>query len=288
MEGPVELVSSDTESLIIQLSPHFRSRFKQLAVQQPIGKAFDVSVKIAASFIETQPDGMILMHPIENPTVQISDFFPRRSIVQNRTLWGLCYFIGWVQEGRKPDKETVYWIYRGILEEFAPTVINPKTLEREPMSSSHPQMTTRIMGSLINGALQTLMSEDLPTHVEQAIGEEMRDLWRAFYKWRYHDYTDMLEEHITWSEYLERVQVCEACGIKGTDTDKLERAHIISAGADKTIYEESWNWLCIHSRHHGQLQHQHGWETFLKAYPHLRPKVEHARKKYREQGEKDA
>lgn len=278
MEGPIQSGDINSTRIAVQILDAFRSRFKPLVKTYPVGKKFDITINAAGSFWQTEPDGVLVFKTIDNPDVTISDFFPKRSIIQNRTLWGICYFIGWIQEGRKPDKETVYWIYRGIIEEYSPHVMNPTTMQREAMTSSHPGMNTRVMATIISGALQTLLSQDIPESLEDFIGKDMRSLWREFYKWRY-DKDDKLEEDIDWAEYCEKYQVCEACGLKHSDDNPLERAHIISAGANQSIYEESWNWLRIHRSHHAEIQHQLGWSVFLKSFPHLRPKVEYARRR---------
>lgn len=278
MEGRIEAATADERMVLVKVLEHFKDRFRSLAKVQPVGKQFQIKIDVNARFKNTEPGGIILFETVDLPSVQISDFIPPRTLAQNSTLWGLCRFIGWVQEGHKPDSETVYWIYRGILDQYSPQIINPNTNEREPMTSSHPGMNVKVMSRLIEGALAVLLSQDIPTNVEEAIGKEMRDLWRSFYEWRYRKNEDLLEDFRTddWEEYCDLHPVCEACGMKHSDDNPLERAHIVSAGADKTVYEESWNWLRIHHNHHFYLQHGQGWSEFLKAFPHLESKVEHA------------
>jgi len=59
--------------------------------------------------------------------------------------------------------------------------------------------------------------------------------------------------------------------------------HIVSAGSDIADYEQSWNWIralrSIHKR-----QHDKGWSAVLKEYPHLKGKVERARRLAQKRG----
>lgn len=77
------------------------------------------------------------------------------------------------------------------------------------------------------------------------------------------------------SEWKRRHQVCEACGLAGTDFDPLQKCHIISRGAD-TI-EEPWNWLQLHLSHHIGKQHQQGWGPLIDEYNHLKGAINRAR-----------
>jgi hypothetical protein len=60
-------------------------------------------------------------------------------------------------------------------------------------------------------------------------------------------------------------------------TGDIVRAHIVSRGSDAADIEKTWNWIALlHSEH--QQQHQIGWDAFLQIYPHLRGRVDRARR----------
>ncbi|MCK5344430.1 MAG: hypothetical protein KAR20_13540, partial [Candidatus Heimdallarchaeota archaeon] len=113
----------------------------------------------------------------------------------------------------------------------------------------------------------------------RTIGHDMKNLWSNWYSWRYDQEKDPLfeaESEMTWVKYKELHPVCELCALAGVDSDPLERMHIISAGADQTIYEMPWNWTAAHRSHH-TLQHSEGWEIIEKSYPHIKGKIKRAR-----------
>jgi hypothetical protein len=73
--------------------------------------------------------------------------------------------------------------------------------------------------------------------------------------------------------WREKHPYSEASGQGGN----IVRAHIVSRGADHPDIEKSWNWLALLDEEH-KFQHQKGWDEFLSVYPHLRGRVERARR----------
>jgi hypothetical protein len=78
---------------------------------------------------------------------------------------------------------------------------------------------------------------------------------------------------VTEETWRDRHPYSAASG-KGGD---IERAHIVSRGADHPDLEKSWNWIALLQDEHLE-QHRIGWDAFLQIYPHLRGRVERARR----------
>lgn len=281
MWGKATLVSISGKEVMLQIQEHHRHRWKKLAKEQPVGQPFTLELHLPMSFHFTDSPGIVSFLTEETPDIYVQrrDFHATRA--QQTTLWGICYFIAWCQEGHKPSKETQYWIREGIIEEASPWVpATPGSERLEPMRPSDPRMTTKEMAKIIQHAVGILATQDVPAQIEDAIGKDMHHLWKEWYEWRYSQTKDPLGNYAatTWEEFKKEHPVCMACGQPESYNDPLERQHIVSVGADKTIEEAPWNWLRTHRSHH-TYQHGRGWEPFLEAFPHLRPLVERAHEK---------
>ena len=88
--------------------------------------------------------------------------------------------------------------------------------------------------------------------------------------WGYYDENG---EMISIEEFRQRHPISFASGVGGA----LELAHIVSRGADEIHRDCCWNTMMLTPEEH-RKQHQVGWNEFLKIYPHLRGRVERARR----------
>lgn len=215
----------------------------------------------------------------ENPLLRVSTEVVRRTSNQNSTLRGIERFIFIATNGYEPTKEDLYWIHEGLLEKYSVWVANPLSGVNLPKRTSDPSMTTTEMAKIIEGSLNNLASIDIPEDILKSIGHDMKVLWEGWYSWRYNQEKDPLleaESNMTWEQYKGLHPVCELCALAGVDSDPIERMHIVSAGADESIYEMPYNWLAAHRSHHN-LQHNEGWEIIEKSYPHIKGKIRRAR-----------
>jgi hypothetical protein len=85
------------------------------------------------------------------------------------------------------------------------------------------------------------------------------------------DYQD--DELMPLEEWRKRHPYSEASGRGG----QIVRAHIVSRGADHPDIAKAWNWIALLWDEH-QQQHNIGWDAFLQIYPHLRGRVDRARR----------
>lgn len=220
---------------------------------------------------------------LENPTTEIETYEGRRTKAQASTLRGIERFVAWAMLNRRPTDREAEFIHEAVLEEAAPKILNPVT--GTMISKRSSMMSVVELSKCIEHALVMLGTQDISMDVLREIGGEMHKLWTAWYSWRYSGNDPLYDEEMSmgWDEYRDRHPVCEICAVKGSDSDPLERQHIVSAGADCADYEEPWNWLHAHHSHHA-LQHDDGWNMLINQHPHIKGKIMRARELARKKG----
>jgi len=213
---------------------------------------------------------------LENPTTEIELFTSARTKAQHSTLRGVERFVAWAMVNRRPTDREVEFVHEAVLEEVAPQILNP--VSGKMMFKRTSMMSVVEMARCIEHAQVMLGLQDISDEVMREIGGDMSRLWRAWYTWRYSEEDPLFEDEqaMDWDEYREHHPVCEICGIAGSDSNPLERQHIVAGGADIADYEEPWNWLHAHHSHHA-LQHQAGWNQLISQHPHIKGKVDRAR-----------
>jgi hypothetical protein len=201
--------------------------------------------------------------------------YGKRTFKQNAAVWVLAAAVFESMEGRKPAEEEKYNLYLDLLELYAPKVPNKLTGGLRPV---HISESNTLEGSqFIDGLLYHLAAECSLSYGVQATVQEVLQEWE---QWRGGlekdpaDYSDTAQtEMLTETEWREKHIYSEASGRGGG----IERAHIVSRGADHADIEKSWNWIALLHEEHME-QHRIGWDDFLQIYPHLRGRVERARK----------
>jgi hypothetical protein len=208
-------------------------------------------------------------------TVTLELPYQRRTFKQNAAVWKLVTAIFESMEGRLPDEEEKYNMYLDLLEVYADRVPNKISGGTRPV---HISESNSLEGSnFIDGLLYHLATECALSYGVQTTVQEVLEEWEA---WRggletdYTDYTDREQtKMLTEEEWREKHVYSEASGRGGP----IERAHIVSRGADAADIEMSWNWIALTPDEHAE-QHRRGWDEFLRIYPHLRGRVERARR----------
>jgi hypothetical protein len=202
--------------------------------------------------------------------------YEKKTFKQLRTAWKLIEVYFESQEGRKPTDEERYDLYLDLLEEYADRI--PSRLHPDRTRPIHLSEANTIQAAHFIQALFDWIADMIG--LEDTLQADVRDL---FWEWeRYRgdleydplDYQDAeCKVPQTVKLWWERHPVCEATGVAG----RLELAHIVTRGASPENIESPFNWLALDASVH-HLQHQYGWEWFLNEYPHLRGRVERARK----------
>lgn len=201
----------------------------------------------------------------------------KRTYKQNRTVWALvgAIFQSMSENHRKPTREEETALYYDLLEVYADKVPNRINNTLRPV---HISEANSIEGArFIDGLLYHLAKECELDYGTQTTVQELLQQWEA---WRGGlerdpvDYADIAcARLLTEKEWREKHVVSEASGRGGM----IQRAHIVSRGADSEDIEAAWNWVALLRDEHEQ-QHREGWERFLQIYPHLKGKIARARK----------
>jgi hypothetical protein len=198
-----------------------------------------------------------------------------RTYKQNRTVWKLVTVIFESMEGRKPTEEEKHDLYLDLLEVYADKKPNRLGGGLRPV---HISEANSVEGArFVDGLLHHLSSVcELDYDAQSAVIDVLQE-WAAWRGGLAVDPCDFSDAEcrclLTEGRWRELHIYSEASG-RGGD---IERAHIVSRGADGADIEMAWNWLALTGEEH-RLQHQRGWDYFLRVYPHLRGRVERARK----------
>jgi len=277
----------------LQVLPAFKNKVREflgsyLKKDQDVRPVINLNISVECRITKTAQGGLIDFQFIDHPDIYLEAVYQEKTGAQMATLRGIERFIFWATMGFKSrgDRD-IYYIHEALIEQFSKPIKNPITGQESMMRTSDPNMDVVTLSRLINGGLSWLSTLDIPEDVLSLIGRPMKELWTGWYKWRYEnkDGDPLFDEEMeySWDKYTEVYPVCECCGQPEFPGDPLERMHIITEGADSTIYELPWNWIHSHRSHHS-LMHQLGWKAVLENYPVIKGKVERAYKIWNERG----
>jgi hypothetical protein len=200
--------------------------------------------------------------------------YQKRTLKQNSTVWALITAIFQSMERRPPDEDEKQSLYLDLLEEYADKVPNRfGGLRPVHISESNSAQGARFIDGLLYH-LSTMCDLDMDTQTDVIDVMQQWEEWRGSLDRDPADYEDIAcTRLLTGEEWRQKHLVSEASGRGG----QIVRAHIVSRGADAGDIEKSWNWVALLWEEHGQ-QHQIGWDNFLQIYPHLKGRVDRARK----------
>ena len=257
----------------------------------PIGM-LKLNVSLQGVIEATAPGGRFVFVPSQMPDIKLQRYFPGRTLLQNDTLRGLERMLFFFQNGKLAQTDDdIFWIHEGFIEQYGVPVTHPKTGQVKYKRSS--EMNTKEMGWLINNVLNEIASTDLPLgenmpeDIIDKMHTDLKGLWNEFYEWQFktHAKDPYLDKYTNWEDYCKYHRVCEISMEPGTLEDPLVRMHIVSAGADGTIYEEPWNWIRAKQSIH-QRQHTESWGSIIRipAYKHIVYKINRAKELGKKKG----
>lgn len=202
-----------------------------------------------------------------------------RTYDQLKTVWALVGIIFESTEGRKGMAEELYALYLDLLEIYAEKVPNRFNNALRPVhvSREDPACDVSSVAYFIEGLMLHLSQEcKLPIDAQT----EVRGLLTVWSAWRGRLENDPLDECRDLETWRRRHPYSEASGKSGA----IERAHIVSRGADAVDIEEPWNWIALTHDEHIGIQHALGWEELLNRFPHLAGRVGRARNQAHKMG----
>lgn len=206
--------------------------------------------------------------------VDLKNLKATKTYDQLKAAWALIDLIFQSLYFRKPTGIERKQMYYDLLKEFAP---KRKSLfkqgEEEPLTFS--EMSKQELSSFIQ-SLIALLADCCDLGVEeQMLVKDIFLEWQAYKSSLDKDPDDYDEngELLDMETWRNRHTVSFASGIGGD----LDLAHIVSRGADVIHKDCCWNVMMLTHEEH-MKQHQVGWNKFLELYPHLRGRVERARK----------
>ena len=199
----------------------------------------------------------------------------KRTYKQNSTVWKLIEAIWSSMEKDPPTEDEKYSLYLDLLDAYADKVKNRITGELRPV---HISESNSLEGArFIDGLLYHLATAcNLDYNTQSTVVDVLYEWeeWRGSLEIDPMDYSDLeCTKFLTEAEWRERHRVSEASGMSGT----IERCHIVSRDSDAADVEKPWNWLALTHEEH-MMQHQRGWDEFLRIYPHLKGRVDRARR----------
>jgi hypothetical protein len=201
--------------------------------------------------------------------------YQKRTFKQNNSVWILITAIFESMERRLPDEDEKYGLYLDLLDEYAdkiPSKINGK-LRPVHISQANSMEGARFIDGLIFHLAQYC---DLSSYAQATVIDVLQEWheWRGDLEIDPVDYADpQCTRLLTEYEWREKHPISEASGKGGA----VSLAHIVSRGSDAADIGEAWNWVALlHDEH--MKQHEIGWDSFLHIYPHLRGRVNRARK----------
>lgn len=265
-KGRVKLPMLDfNTSSMVEMTPFLERWIKE-------GKKLNFTLTGEATLRKTENDLVLMLNPLgpDSCDLLLETWYQRRTLTQLNTLKALESLLYQIDYQRKPKSKDLEFIHQGILEIANERVENPWTKKTVMVTTSMKCCDTKIMDRFIEVALEELAERNIPKDVRDAMFDRpLSEIFREWYKQRM--VRDDLDG-LTWNEYRKRIPYCE---FTFKSHGPLERMHIISKGANGSIYEQPWNWIHA-SRHIHQEQHNNGWESIMQDYPHIIPKINRA------------
>lgn len=192
---------------------------------------------------------------------------------QRNTVWALLRLMYVSMNGEPPSNhDQLYDLYLDVLDLYANKKPNRFTGALRPVHLSESDVYD---GANLIGHIMNTITEFCD--LDMSVGSQVRDLFWKWQSWRgtlAKDPFDYDEDGnlLSVAAWTEKHKVSDASGIGGY----LENAHIVSRGANVRAIEDVRNLIRLSALEHREM-HQHGWESFLQKWPHLKGRVLMAR-----------
>ena len=176
--------------------------------------------------------------------------------------------------GKKPSETERQEFHNELLELYSDkkqSLLNPDKLVPVTFREMSNSQMSRFISCLITEIVESCdLSLDEQVHVEEVFKE-----WESFLGEQETDWNDYDENGnlLSMEEWKKNHTVSFASGKGG----QLDVAHIVTRGSDEKDIEHCWNVMMLTREEHLK-QHEIGWANFCEIYPHLKGRVNRAKK----------
>lgn len=198
-----------------------------------------------------------------------------KSFEQVKAVWALVELIYEVSVGVRPTSAQAASLYMELILLYAdrtPSVV--KKGERVPVTLSQmdKEQAVRFIQCLINHLSEMGGLSDM----QQSSLSEIFTAFEAMKGGFERDPVDVDADGnwLSVEEWRKRNNHSFASGRTGT----LEVAHIVTRGSSPQNIGSVWNLMLLTHEEHIDIQHGKGWDEFLAVYPHLKERVNRARR----------
>lgn len=199
-----------------------------------------------------------------------------KSFDQVKTVWALISIIFVSLNKRYPSELEKKLLYNHLVSLYAEKEILYYNGENIEVTVTLSEMSKRQASMFILALIKVLSDCDQVDYESKISIQEIFTEWQAFRGTLEEDFCDYDNNGnlLSVEEWRKLYSVSFASGLGGP----LEIAHIVSKGSEDKYRDCVWNMILLTHEEHIEQQHRFGWDYFLELYPHLRGRVNRARK----------
>ncbi|MBO7123274.1 MAG: hypothetical protein J6V90_08350 [Treponema sp.] len=226
----------------------------------------------------------------EYVTMDVTTSRKNKSYDQVKTVWALIELIYEVSQKVRPTTQQAASLYMELIMLYAdrvPSLINIGEKIPVTLSQMDKEQAVRFIQCLINHLCEMGKLSDLQA-------SSLTEIFQSFEEMKGGLDSDPVDKDsdgnwLTVAEWKKRNNHSFASGRVGD----LEVAHIVTRGSSPQNIESVWNLILLTHEEHIEIQHGKGWDVFLGIYPHLKARVNRARRmaekeEFQDNGKKSA
>lgn len=207
-------------------------------------------------------------------SVTVKNSKSTKSYKQLQTVWALITIMFKTMYGRKPTETERQQFHNELLDMYS---------ERRA-SFLHPGETVPITLREMSNQQMSKFIQCLITEIGESCDLDINDqteIQQVFFEWQNY----MSEQSDDWNDYdndgnllsMDKWREIHNISFASGKGGPLDLAHIVTRGSDAEDMDKCWNVMMLTHEEH-MKQHEIGWNNFCDIYPHLRGRVERAKK----------